>query len=89
MKYYHASNHTYDFPSYEELVKNRTNHANGNLGLWMSAKKDWIEGFGNNIYELVITEKDIKVLPVSELFNWEKSFKSNNDENKNNFPFYL
>ena len=82
MKYYHASAHTYDFPSYEELIKNRTNHANGNMGLWFSAKSDWIEGFGDNIYEIEIAETDIKILPFSEAVNWQEGFKGDWKSNR-------
>ena len=82
MKYYHASAHTYDFPSYEELIKNRTNHANGNMGLWFSAKSDWIEGFGDNIYEIEIAETDIKILPFSEAVNWQERFKGDWESNR-------
>lgn len=74
MKYYHASNHNYEFPTYEDLIKNRTNHANGNLGLWISAKNNWISGFGKNIYEVDVDEADIKVIAFSQVVQWEKDF---------------
>ena len=74
MKYYHASAHTYDFPSYEELIKNRTNHANGNMGLWFAVKSDWIQGFGNNVYEVEVDESNIVIMPFSECVKWQKWF---------------
>lgn len=81
MKFYHASSHNYDFPCYEDLIKNRTNHANGNLGLWFATKSDWIEGFGVNTYEIEIDQSDIVVLPFSEAVKWKNEFKDNLSEN--------
>ena len=81
MKYYHASAHTYDFPSYEELIKNRTNHANGNMGLWFAVKSDWIQGFGNNVYEVEVDESNIVIMPFSECVKWQKGFKSGLENN--------
>ena len=81
MKYYHASEHTYDFPSYEDLIKNRTNHANGNLGFWFSVRSDWIENFGHNTYEFEIIDKDITVMPFSECIKWNRKFKDSSKDN--------
>ena len=81
MKYYHASKHKYDFPSYENLIENRTNHANGNLGLWFSTKSDWIENFGKNVYEFEIDEKNINFMDFSECVKWHKKFKGETESN--------
>ena len=89
MKYYHASEHTYDFPNYENLIKNRTNHANGNLGLWFSVKSDWIESFGKNIYEFEISDENINIIPFKDCINWNSNFKgrgkSNHEELEANY----
>jgi hypothetical protein len=80
MKYYHASAHTYEFPSYEELIKNRTNHANGNMGLWFAVKSDWITGFGGNVYEVEIDENNISIIPFDECVKWEKNSSKDSEE---------
>lgn len=72
MIFYHASKHAYDFPDYNKLTKNRENHLNGNLGLWVASKNDWISGFGNIIYEVEIDDKDVSIILVDHLFSWEK-----------------
>lgn len=87
MKIYHASPQKFTFPVYDELVKNRTNHINGTLGLWISTNSNWIKGFGTNIYEIDVLDTDCSVLSVSELFLWEKQFQKQNDfcnDNDNN-----
>lgn len=70
MKFYHASAHQFEFPCYEDLIQNRTNHANGNMGLWFAVKSDWIEGFGNYTYELDVEQSDVVILPFSEVVKW-------------------
>jgi hypothetical protein len=37
---FHASSHLYHRPDYDLLSANRTNHANGALGLWVSHSAD-------------------------------------------------
>lgn len=49
---YHASPIEFDFPCYESIIKNRTNHINGHLGLWCAPENKWISGFGHYIYEV-------------------------------------
>lgn len=57
---YHASPHLFGKPSYDALVQNRLNHANGNLGLWFSTSVAWISGFGNNVYSFQIANESLK-----------------------------
>lgn len=55
---YHNSPYMFDFPDYELLVKNRTNHGNGELGLWFSTTNTWQNGFGNYCYEIDIDDEE-------------------------------
>ena len=52
---YHASAHQFDFPDYDALVANITNHDNGRLGLWVATTADWIKGFGGHVYTMEIS----------------------------------
>lgn len=83
MKIYHASPKKFTFPTYEETIKNRTNHINGTLGLWVSLSPSWISGFGKNIYEIDVLDTDCSTLPTSELFLWEKTFQKQNSSYQN------
>ncbi len=69
MKVYHATNHIFDALDYDSLVKNRTNHKNGALGLWCAFKNDWIKGFGNIIYEIELSGKPYN-MPIRELMKY-------------------
>lgn len=53
---YHASPHLFRKPTYDALVRNRSNHANGNLGLWFSTSPDWIKGFGIHVYSFQLAD---------------------------------
>lgn len=66
---YHASDHEFDFPSYERMAANKTGHDNGLLGLWVSVKPDWITGFGSTVYAMEI-EGVSKDLPIRDLKQW-------------------
>lgn len=68
MKMYHASNHEFEFPDYQNLIKNISGHSNGHLGLWVSVEHDWIRGFGPHLYEIEFDGTAIE-LSVSELQN--------------------
>lgn len=69
LRRYHASHHEFDFPDYEKMVCNKTGHDNGLLGLWVSVKSDWIEGFGPKVYEMDI-EGTSKDLSITQLHRW-------------------
>ena len=43
------------------------------MGLWFSFKKDWISGFGHNIYNIELEDNEITILNVEDLFLWEKT----------------
>lgn len=66
---FHASRHEFDFPDYDMLTANITNHDNGLLGLWVAKNDDWIEGFGGNIYSVKI-EGETADLSIEELQSW-------------------
>ena len=67
MTVYHASKFLFNKPDIQKIWKNRTNHNNGDLGLWCSTKKDWITTFGNHTYELEISKKS-KFISYSEFY---------------------
>lgn len=77
MKVYHATPHTFDFPVYEELVSKRTNHANGNLGLWFAMNDSWIKGFGQNIYEIEFSDKVTSTISLMQLKKWNDNLREN------------
>lgn len=60
---YHNSPHLFDFPVYELIVQNRTNHGNGELGLWFATSNSWQEGFGSYCYEVTLKE-DTKIIHI-------------------------
>jgi hypothetical protein len=66
---YHASPHKFEFPDYELLTKNKSNHDNGLLGLWVATESDWIKGFGKNVYSLNI-EGVSQNLSIQDLHAW-------------------
>ncbi len=66
---FHASKHSFSAPDLELLAKNREGHANGALGLWVAKKSDWIEGFGEHLYEVRI-KGTIEDLSIEELSKW-------------------
>lgn len=66
---FHASRHSFEFPDYEKICSNRTGHENGDLGLWVANKSDWIDGFGGYVYE-VDFEGVSKDLSIHELSKW-------------------
>ena len=86
MLVFHNSNSLYEKPTHENIIKNRQNHVNGVLGLWFAVNPKWIDSFGRNTYEITLDQNDVIVLPVDELFQWEKTanFLNNNKliENK-------
>ena len=86
MLVFHNSNSLYEKPTHENIIKNRQNHVNGVLGLWFAVNPKWIDSFGRNTYEITLDQNDVIVLPVNELFQWEKTanFLNNNKliENK-------
>ncbi len=51
---YHSSDHLFTFPDYDMVVRNRTNHTNGELGLWFSTTNSWQVGFGGYCYEFIV-----------------------------------
>lgn len=75
---YHASPHLFEFPDYDLVCANRENHANGNLGLWVSMSPDWISGFGSNIYSLEVSGIT-KDLPLKTLSQWDKDSPNDPD----------
>lgn len=68
MKVFHASSADFEFPDYEELLKNITNHDNGALGLWCAASDHWIKGFGGNTYEVHYDGAKAFNIPFSEFY---------------------
>ena len=86
MLVFHNSNSLYEKPTHENIIKNRQNHVNGVLGLWFAVNPKWMDSFGRNTYEITLDQNDVIVLPVDELFQWEKTanFLNNNKliENK-------
>lgn len=78
--YYHASPNLFDFPDYNLICDNRLNHLNGNLGLWVSKKSDWISNFGGYVYEISI-EANTENLTVNQLQKWSQ-------QDENNATFY-
>lgn len=71
---YHASPYVFTFPSYDDLVRNRQNHLNGNLGLWCAFKNNWISGFGQNVYRVVLTDRAVKFdLTVEQLSQYSRT----------------
>ncbi len=86
MLVFHNSNSLYEKPTHENIIKNRQNHVNGVLGLWFAVNPKWIDSFGRNTYEITLDQNDVIVLPVDQLFQWEKTanFLNNNKliENK-------
>jgi len=58
---YHNSPHIFEKPTIEMIVANRTNHANGLLGLWFSTSNSWQEGFGQYCYEIDIPD-DVRIM---------------------------
>jgi hypothetical protein len=68
---FHASKHAYEAPDYDFLAANRENHQNGLLGLWVSAKSDWITGFGEHVYAVEFDGESID-LTVAELMQWSR-----------------
>src|SRR5438128_4681423 len=77
---YHASAHQFDFPDYDALVANITNHDNGRLGRWVATTADWIKGFGGHVYTMEISGT-VMDLPLAQLKKWA-------DENLDNPDFY-
>jgi hypothetical protein len=71
LRLHHASQHDFDFPDFEKITANTTNHINGFLGLWVSVQTDWIEGFGERIYEMDVVG-ECRDMPVSELAKWNR-----------------
>ena len=69
---FHASKHAYEAPDYDFLAANRENHQNGLLGLWVSAKSDWITGFGEHVYAVEFDGESID-LTVGELMQWSRA----------------
>lgn len=65
---FHASKERYEQPCYASCHENRTNHENGNLGLWFSTDASWIKGFGSNTYQFNLDS-------VSETRNYDLLFK--------------
>lgn len=84
---YHASNHDFDFPNYEHIVSNRTNHKNGELGLWCAFSHQWIKGFGENIYELTYKNENIKQISFHDFY--KKCNMKNAPDEKEEEDFYL
>lgn len=71
----HFSNHQFDFPDYEQLNLNRSNHENGGLGLWCANGDDsWAGGFGSIRYRCVLKESStIEDLPSALLHKMSMS----------------
>ena len=67
---YHGSRHKFDFPEYHQCVEQRSNHRNGELGLWFSMSPEWIGGFGEFVYVFDADYTSPYVLPLHELAKW-------------------
>ncbi len=67
---YHYSNQKWDRPDIKKIISKRTNHDNGNLGLWCATSNaEWAKGFGRYTYELDIGMNACKDITVDELRN--------------------
>lgn len=65
MQAYHRSRHVFNFPSIEEIERNRTGHANGLLGLWVAFKDDdWVRGFGSILYTMDVEPSSVRSLHI-------------------------
>lgn len=63
---WHSSPHIFDMPCIGLIESNRSNHANGLLGLWASVSPKWTRGFGDNLYLLKV-KGNVKNLSVKDL----------------------
>lgn len=72
---YHNSNHLFTRPNYDLIVANRTNHGNGELGLWFSTTNDWQKGFGKYKYQIAVPNEGchaIDAMAFRDLCNAEE-----------------
>lgn len=73
--FYHASKFVFDFPDYNQIVKNNIsggNHENGCLGLWVANDSSWISGFGRNVYKVDVKDMHATDVSVSELSRYAR-----------------
>lgn len=69
LRMFHASQFDIQFPNFQKIIQNRTNHANGSLGLWVSRNSEWFTGDRNHLYEVEFTARPVQVT-VSRLKAW-------------------
>lgn len=83
---YHNSNTKFAFPSHESIIKNRTGHVNGVLGLWFANNTKWNDSFGVYTYEIEIHDSSVSLISVNDLMSWEKNISkqyiNENDKEK-------
>ena len=72
---FHASKHVFDRPDHVQSERNRENHDNGALGLWVAHSPDWIGGFGQHLYAIEFSGNAID-LPVQELAAWSRQHEN-------------
>lgn len=76
MVVFHASPHKFAFPDYSKILSNRVNHENGQLGLWFARRPDWINPFGEFLYEFRLLGTG-NTLSISQLAAWSRSADTN------------